>query len=569
MTVNDSNDVFKLPIFYNKHKTKLPSNIVDDLELIKTADPSSNPLYSYYFNNNNEFSNTIINQMSEYYTTDVGFLKDTQTLLQTYKKLNYDDDTSNKYENIINLWNEVKNDTGFKEKYYYVDWKQFEFLNKSERFLQVMSVYNIASPLISLCVPIIILIIPFFVIRVKGLKLDIHEYIDILKVVVSNHAVGKLFSKFSSVSTNEKIYLVVSALFYLFSIYQNVLVCIRFNNNMKKIHLFFTDINDYLTTTICKMKNYIDYSQHLISHSSFNDNLTQNINLLVELKQQIASVTEYKLTNPSKALEFGRVLKLFYDLHDNNSVSNAVLYSFGFNGYIDCIDGLIHNIDNNQINFNTFTTSNKNIIKNNYYGCLKNDAPVKNNIKLNKNFIITGPNASGKTTLLKSVLINIIFTQQYGCGFYDSAKLKPFHHIHSYLNIPDTSGRDSLFQAEARRCKDILDIVKSNPEESHFCIFDELYSGTNPEEAVTSATAFMKYLTNNPNVRCMLTTHFFKLAKNLRHLKQFTNSHMDTTKEGDLIRYNYKLNPGISTVKGCFNVLFDMKFPKEILDSHK
>jgi DNA mismatch repair ATPase MutS len=317
------------------------------------------------------------------------------------------------------------------------------------------------------------------------------------------------------------------------------------------------------------MKNFIEYSQPLSSHSTFNNHLTTNINTLVHFKLQIDSITDYKLTNPSKALEFGRVLKLFYELYDNNAYSNAFLYSFGFNGYIDCIDGLIHNIDNKQINFNKFTSSKKNIIKQNYYGCLKNDTPVKNNIKLNKNFIITGPNASGKTTLLKSVLINIIFTQQYGCGFYESAKLKPFHHIHSYLNIPDTSGRDSLFQAEARRCKDILDIVKYNPDESHFCIFDELYSGTNPDEAVISATAFMKYLTNNPNVRCMLTTHFFKLAKNLRHLKQFTNSHMDTTKEGDLIQYNFKLKPGISTVKGCFNVLFDMKFPTEILNSHK
>ena len=53
--------------------------------------------------------------------------------------------------------------------------------------------------------------------------------------------------------------------------------------------------------------------------------------------------------------------------------------------------------------------------------------------------IITGPNASGKTTILKSSLINILFSQQFGCGFYDSAKIKPFNNIHCYLNIPDTS----------------------------------------------------------------------------------------------------------------------------------
>jgi hypothetical protein len=44
---------------------------------------------------------------------------------------------------------------------------------------------------------------------------------------------------------------------------------------------------------------------------------------------------------------------------------------------------------------------------------------------------------------------------------FDKLKLSPFDHIHSYLNIPDTSGRDSLFQAEARRCKEILDCIEN------------------------------------------------------------------------------------------------------------
>ena len=76
-----------------------------------------------------------------------------------------------------------------------------------------------------------------------------------------------------------------------------------------------------------------------------------------------------------------------------------------------------------------------------------------------KNIMITGPNASGKTTILKSFLINHILSQQIGCGCYDSAEIKCYDYIYSYLNIPDTSGRDSLFQAEARRCKEIIDNI--------------------------------------------------------------------------------------------------------------
>ena len=112
-----------------------------------------------------------------------------------------------------------------------------------------------------------------------------------------------------------------------------------------------------------------------------------------------------------------------------------------------------------------------------------------------------GPNASGKTTILKSTLINIIFSQQVGCGVYDSAKIKPFDFLHCYLNIPDTYGRDSLFQAEARRCKEILDVIENTENKSHFCLFDELYSGTNPDEAILSAVSFMNYLIKNKQTK--------------------------------------------------------------------
>ena len=49
--------------------------------------------------------------------------------------------------------------------------------------------------------------------------------------------------------------------------------------------------------------------------------------------------------------------------------------------------------------------------------------------------------------------------RQIGGGFYKSAKIKPVTHFYCYMNIPDTSGRDSLFQAEARQCKNILEKI--------------------------------------------------------------------------------------------------------------
>ena len=564
----DFNNHFKMPIYYNELKIDLKQNIITDLELINSVDSSSNPIYSYVFDNSNTFSKKCVEQVTQYYTTDVDFLKDNQKLLKMYKRLpKFNDYISSKYSNIIETWNEIKNDMSFKEKYYYIDWPMFEFLNKSENFLQCMSIYNIASPIISFFIPIIILIIPFFILKLKGLPITINDYIEVLKTIIANHAIGKLFTEFNNVEIGQKFYLLVSAGFYVFSIYQNVIVCSRFKNNMNRIHKYFVEIKDYLNKTIETMENYLTYSSSLHTHYNFNNILIEKIKILTELKNKISSISEYKLSF-KKIFEIGHILKYFYEIYEKIEYNDALLYSFGFNGYIDCIEGLQNNIEERKISFAEFTSKKKkNSFKNNYYAVLKNSNPVKNNIKLDKNMSITGPNASGKTTVLKSVLINVILTQQFGCGFYDSAKLKPYKYIHCYLNIPDTSGRDSLFQSEARRCKEILDIIDSNKKDYHLCVFDELYSGTNPEEAVIGSTAFMEYLVKNKYISSMLTTHFIKVCEKLSKNKNVTNYHMDVTKQNNKINYTYLLKEGISNVKGGLSVLYDMNYPKEIIEN--
>jgi len=567
--IDDINNYFKMPIYFNEKKVEVNKNIIKDLELVETNDASYNPIYTFCFDNNNDISTKLNQQIVTYYTTDVKFIKDNQTLLKEYKPLEvkYTDYSTN-YKNIVDIWNELKIDTGFKEKYYFIEWEMLEFLNRSEWFLQFMSIYNLLSPVISLLVPIIILIIPFFVIKMKGLLITIDEYIEILKSVASQNAIGKLFVvNFNEIHGQEKIYILVSAAFYLFSIYQNFTICIRFNNNMKTIHNHFNEIRIYINHTINSMENYLKYSSQLKSHDKFNKTVTDNLAIIKNIQNKIKTITDYNMFNFSKIKEIGHVFKCFYELHTDKIYDDTIMFSLGFNGYMDCLKGLQNNILERKINFASFINeSKKTVFENSYYAPLKNLNTVKNTVKLKKNIIITGPNASGKTTVLKSTMINILMTQQFGCGFYESAKVKPFKHLHCYLNIPDTSGRDSLFQAEARRCKEILDIIDANKKDEHFCAFDEIYSGTNPEEAEQSATAFMKYITINKNVSCILTTHFMKVCKRLEKTKTITNYKMLTEWQGEKLVYKYLLTQGISDIKGGIMVLKQMNYPKEIID---
>ena len=570
---------FNLPIFYNKDKHELKPHVIADLELVEPIETGP-CMYEFVIGTaakGSPFSRNLIPQVAQYYTTNTTFLKQTQKLIKTFVPLVSDTQENTEITHIINLWNEIKKDTGFKEKYMFVNWEMWEFLNHSDHFLQIMSMYNMASPIISLVMPLIVLIVPFFIIQIKGLRLSFSEYYAIIKIILANHSIGKLLMNFNEVKMEQKIYILLSVAFYFFSIYQNILCCLNFKNNMIKIHAYMFALRKHLTAVVHRMDNFLTYSCKLSTYQQFNYVVKEKRQVLNDLLFEINKINELRCSL-SKFSQVGHIMKTFYELHNEKSYNDAILYSFGFNGYISILEGIQTGVSAGKLGFAIFarkrertTSREKNCIYGNYYAALSDASPmpIKNDISLKKNIIITGPNASGKTTILKSVLINIILTQQFGCGFYKKATIDMYSHIHSYLNIPDTSGRDSLFQAESRRCKDILDIIKQNQKKGrHICIFDELFSGTNPDEAVGSATAFMDYLMKYKNVDCLLTTHFIQVCKNLEKNSSIVNCCMDTFKEGDNGKHvnTYVLKPGISLVKGGLQVLRDLDYPKEIID---
>jgi hypothetical protein len=620
--INNIQDFFHLPISFNTEKKQLDSHIITDLELVTCLDKKSTSIYSHVFNPSNCLGKQMLTVMPNYYTTDKAFLKDTQHILKSSmntsantsnnngtemnKKLNKED-----FENVINIYDEIKNDPSFKEKYYYLDWQHLLFLNKCDWFMQLMSMYNLASPAFSLFLPIIILIIPFFVIKLKGDDLSTEQYIDILKKIIANHTLGKVFTQFNTVDTQQKIYLLMSAAFYVFSIYQNVLVCVRFNNNMKRIYGHLDALFKYLNSTIEDMQNFIAMYSILPSYQPFITELQVKLIKLQQIQSKLYNIKYLDSFTISFSClkQIGYVMTEFYEIYENEDYHHAFMYSFGFNGYMDNINGLRSNISDGKMNYCEFTSDlnivneipivndkknkkDKNckkpskrekrkkqlelkaqeqtIFKNAYYPALIGKDPIKNSYNLNKNLIITGPNASGKTTMLKSTLINLVISQQFGCGCYDSANIKPYKHIHCYLNIPDTIGRDSLLQAEARRCKEIIDaIINNDKNDTHFCVFDELYSGTNPEEAILSAYVVMDYLANHPTVSTILTTHYVKLCKKLSKNPRITNCHMkvlEDKEDSNKFEYLYSLEEGISEIKGGIKVLIDMNYPQEIID---
>lgn len=550
---------FKFPVSYNKKMT-LENNIIEDLELIKLNSFNSgdrkefvddDSIYGKIFQPDNIMSRMALTEMVKEYSYDKHFLKDTQKIIKKYNGIYTVD-----LDNVLKEWEDIKNTKNFKDHYIYYNWSIIEQLNNNNLALQFLTIYTISSPIFSLCIPIFLMIIPFLIIKIRGFQLTFSEYYKIFIGLLQNHSVGRALTSFNSADMNRKIYLIFSIIFYFFSIYQNIIICLRFIKNIKKIHDCLFLMKNYIHMVITNMETFMTLAINYKTYIGFYNDLKYNKDILNEFYKELSKIEPLKY-NCKKIMQLGHVMNQFYQLYNNEKYNKSILYSFYFTGYTSNIEKF-SKLSLPQCNFSKETT-----MVDMFYPLLIDKDHVKNDISLKK-MIISGPNASGKTTILKSVIINIILSQQYGSGCYKSANIKIYKFIHCYLNIPDTSGRDSLFQAEARRCKEIIECIKKNKKEKHFCIFDELYSGTNPEEAVASANAFMKYLSLNENIDCLLTTHYIKLCELLKTSAK--NYKMETNSSGNTFEYTYKLTPGISTIKGGIKILNDMNYPKEIME---
>jgi hypothetical protein len=369
---------------------------------------------------------------------------------------------------------------------------------------------------------------------------------------------------------------------------------------------------------------------HLSTYEPFREELSERYQLLDEVTKALSDISPFSVS-VSKFFQIGYVMKNYYSLFSQTDLNELLEYSFGFNAYMEhltacrsfVIDGVIHKCSfvqslhdddarekdtsepepepepehepehepdtdkSNETNDETtlppppppplpvVEKKPRNGITKLFgqtYAPLNAHTPgnvVANDVILDKQLIITGPNAAGKTTVIKSTLFNIIISQQLGYGFYQRAEINPYDYLHCYLNIPDTSGRDSLFQAESRRCMEILRCIMDNPTKRHFCIFDELYSGTNPYEAVAAAYGYIDYISKNPKVDLILTTHYIELCELLekKNASAITNLHMSVCP--DTGAYLYKIADGISTIKGGLKVLRELNYPNEIVESAK
>lgn len=186
--------------------------------------------------------------------------------------------------------------------------------------------------------------------------------------------------------------------------------------------------------------------------------------------------------------------------------------------------------------------------------------PVKNSITADRGVLLTGSNASGKSTFLKTVAINAILAQTVNTCAADGYRA-PFFRIYSSMALrDDLAGGESYYIVEIKALKRILDAAGAG-DGPVLCFVDEVLRGTNTVERIAASTQILKSL-GKAEIFCFAATHDIELTELLQ--EEFDNYHFEESVQNGDISFNYCLQAGKASSRNAIRLLELMGYPEEI-----
>ncbi len=179
-----------------------------------------------------------------------------------------------------------------------------------------------------------------------------------------------------------------------------------------------------------------------------------------------------------------------------------------------------------------------------------------------RNMVITGPNAGGKTTNMRTIITAVILGQSLGVMPAVNCSFTPFTKIMTYLNITDDIAvGNSLFKAGVLRARQLIDASAALTAHQFALIaIDEPFNGTTYKEGQAATYSLIKLLGSNPQNVCITTTHFPLVAQLEAETGLFANYKVTVDQTRSKIVYHYQLHKGISDQIVTFKILQEEGF---------
>ena len=468
-----------------------------------------------------------------------------------------------------------------------------DVLNRNEKALMITNMYKIVvSPLMVALTPIVSFIVPLIVFMIQqrrlGLNMSFFELFNMYLKVIYQFNPIEMFTK---PSTQTYLASFMSKAFYVFMYLQNIYYSYQ---SSKNTHQMINVIHEKLN----KMAKYIKLSEEiqeicekagmkrLDTFVEKDDEIKENLHFTKKHFTDSTSGSKISDTfshDPSLLSHKGIILRAFQQFRKEKQKMHS---SFQYIAYIDAIQSIyqlsIESTKENPYCMTEYLEDRKKpnvIIRDIWHPYLNQSVTthaIKNDLQMKNNILITGPNAAGKSTFIKSVIVNILFAQTICIASAENFKITPFRMIETYLHIPDSKGSQSLFEAEMYRSRDYLERLKElDSNDFSFIVLDEIFSSTNYIEGFSGAYAILKKIGTFQNTLSMTTTHYSDLEKLEKDTKgRFENYKFEVTyDEEKKIHFHYKLLRGTSRQYIALDLLerngFDADIIKDAIEMSK
>lgn len=188
---------------------------------------------------------------------------------------------------------------------------------------------------------------------------------------------------------------------------------------------------------------------------------------------------------------------------------------------------------------------------------------VPNDIDTGRGLLITGSNASGKSTFLKTCALNALLAQSIHTVLA-SKYCAPLYRIYSSMALKDDIFEgDSYYIVEIKSIKRILDAAskEGNPV---LCFVDEVLRGTNTVERIAASTQILKAFSDK-KIMCLAATHDIELTVLLKDF--FDIYHFEGQISDNDVHFDYKIKEGPATNRNAIKLLKVLGYDEAIVEN--
>jgi hypothetical protein len=403
------------------------------------------------------------------------------------------------------------------------------FLNSSPLVLNTLIAWKtLVLPGFAILMPLLAIIIPFFVLKFYSRGLEINEYLEHIKAVILKQISIPQILK--SRHVDDKLGFIFESLFVGLT-----------------LAMFISSLWNQITASIHLRNIWSDIAERGSELQTLRQSGVRIVEILKSLPIKKQRALRYVLEGGEAALKACAHIADLDAVSTFGTVWNDNSGILQLKAWISRIDVITSIVNLEGICFPRCSATGL-TLQGVHHPTVKTCIP--NNLTcLPAHTLLTGPNRGGKSTFCKAVGLAILTAQSWGFAWARSMSWEPFQGILTALEPCGKLGVASTFEAEIEFAKSVL----AAEERPLFVIMDEIFHSTNAGDGVAASKVFMDRLYAQSGVISIISTHYKELATTFsaaQTLQMLTH----TGAEGRL-DYTYTVVPGISDKSSVMEIL--------------